>query len=332
MSKISLLEKWKILLEISISSYWFIILLIALCILGMTFFKTNKKTVERNKAIYIILSLLLVSLLIIIYHSSISKMFDYMMNHFFIAIYFPNLAIYFMAIVITNIIFWISVFHFRSSEGIKKVNTFMYIMMNYMQILILSEIEKKKLDIFSQSSIYSNKEVTALIELSSFLFIIWIIFLILYKIILIYVRKDYKPKIKKIIVPKPIKKLPENYEPISIPKQVQKKETLSKRKYQSTKELEELFTLEDYRQLLKILKQEKEKKSSKEKEALKEETESLIRQKKMMIEREQKEKEERKRQERIQLEQLRIEAIKKEEEIREKEKFTELEMLYRGIK
>ena len=89
--------------------------------------------------------------------------------------------------------------------------------MNYILALLLNVINKEALDIYSQSSIYENKLSSSLISLSSIIFIIWIIFLILYKLLLIYTRKDYKPKVKKVIVRKRVKKLPDNYMPVESP-------------------------------------------------------------------------------------------------------------------
>ena len=89
--------------------------------------------------------------------------------------------------------------------------------MNYLLILILSVINKDNLDVFTQSSVYNNKNATALIEMSSVLFLVWILFLVIYKIILSYLTKNEKEKINRIVVTKPIKVLPDNYEPIHVP-------------------------------------------------------------------------------------------------------------------
>ena len=235
MSKLSIIDKLKIFMDVSMSSSLYLLVLILLLVAGYLFLTTTKKTAKRNKTIYIIISIFIAGCLIVLYHGSLSKMFDYMMNNFFIAVYFPNLAIYMAAIVI----------------------------MNYLLALILSVINSNKLDVFTQESIYGNKNVTALIELSSGIFIAWIIFLILYKIILIYLKKDYKPKVKKVIVKKSVKKLPSNFEPKeingyiygNIPKPKVEKEII-------TKEVEindDIFTKDDYKLLLKLLTKQKEK-------------------------------------------------------------------------
>ena len=225
MSKLSFWAKLGILFKVSFSSGLFVIILLGLIGLGFLFFMTDKKTLKRNKTIYLVVSCFVILFLLIAYHKSLGNMFDYLMNNLFVAVYFPNLAIYFAAIIIMNIILWISLFSFKTGEIIKKVNVVVYVIMNYLLALILSVIKNDNLDVFSQSSVYGNEKATALIELSSSIFIIWIIFLILYKIILIYLRKDYKPKVKKVIVRKKVKMLPENFEATIIPEMVYQKRT-----------------------------------------------------------------------------------------------------------
>lgn len=263
MSKLSLMDKLKVFIDVSKSSSLYLIILILLLILGYIFLTTTKKTVKRNKKIYLCVSVFTVVVLIIAYHGTLSKMFDYMMNNFFIAIYFPNLAIYMAAMIITNIIVWISVFSFKTDKLIKKLNIAVYIIMTYLLALILSVINTNKLDIFAQESIYGNKKVTALIELSSGVFVAWIIFLILYKLILIYVNKDYKPKIKKVIVKKPVKKLPANFEPLPVPDyiygNVPKKPVEEIIVTNETDIVEDIFTKDDYKVLSKLLKEKNEK-------------------------------------------------------------------------
>lgn len=138
-------------------------------------------------------SITLVSL--IFYREELFNMFDYMMNNFFIAVYFPNLAIYFAAIVATNIILWISIFNRKITKWIRAINTIVFCIIHYLLILIINIITTNKLDIFEQTSIYQNENALALIELSSTIFIVWILFLIIYKIIRIYQQKkeeDYE--------------------------------------------------------------------------------------------------------------------------------------------
>ena len=303
MSKLSLLDKLSLFIDVAKDSLWSVLILLILIGLVYLFSKTNKKTMKRNKIIYIGFSLLVSIILLIVYLPSIGKVFDNMMNNLFIVIYFPNLAVYFAAIIITSIILWISLFSYKTSELIKRLNLVMYLIINYLFALVLYVINTKKLDIFSTESIYSNREATALIELTSIIFVVWVLFLIVYKLVLKYLRREYREPVKKVVVKKEVKKLPENYSNVEIPKKVYgniskpKKEeknytytnapelvygnismknvkpyieieapsivygTIPK-KYSinnKTKVYEDMLTLEDYKLLLKLLKEQKKK-------------------------------------------------------------------------
>lgn len=270
MNKLTFIDKINVLFSTSINSKIFLILLILLIVFGVSLFKTNKQNEKKHKIIYIAVTVFMFLYVFISYFDSIGKIFSYMMNNFFIVVFFPNLAIYLAALIITSIIVWISIFSYKTPRQIKILNITIYIIINYLFALSLSEIKQQKLDVFSQSAIYENKVVSSLISLSSTIFIIWIIFLIIYKILLIYIRKDYKPKVKKVIVKRKVKQLPENFIPTTMPSYIygntNNKEINYIRGYQKSKEYEELkklekkLTLEDYKLLLKMLTEEKKRK------------------------------------------------------------------------
>ena len=277
MSKLSFIDKLRILLDISKSSSLCIFILALLIFVGIIFITTNKKNAKRNKMIYASISVFILVTLVVAYHASLSNMLKYMMDNFFIVVYFPNLAIYLAALIATNIILWISLFNYKTTKSIKTLNVSVYIIMNYLLALLLNIVNKNNLDIFTQKSVYGNKNATALIELSSIIFIVWIIFLVIYKIILIYIRKDYQPKVKKILIKKKVKKLPENFAPLETPtyiygrapkmpvKVVEKEVIVTEpvrvnvEKDENLQDFDSMLTLDDYKTVLKMLKSQKDK-------------------------------------------------------------------------
>lgn len=190
MSRLSLADKLKILGDVTSSSGLFVVAIVILVALALLVITTNTKTKKISKFVCIAIygSITLVSL--IFYREELFNMFDYMMNNFFIAVYFPNLAIYFAAIIATNIILWISIFNRKITKWIRVINTIVFCIIHYLLILIINIITTNKLDIFEQTSIYQNEKALALIELSSTIFIVWILFLIVYKLIRIYQQKQ----------------------------------------------------------------------------------------------------------------------------------------------
>ena len=186
MSKLSLLDKLKVLSDVTSSSGLFIVAIVILITLAALLITTNTKTKKISRFVCIAIYGAIIIVSILFYREELFELFDYMMNNFFIAIYFPNLAIYFAAIVTTNIILWISIFNRKITKWIRTINTIIFCFIHYLLILIINIITTNKLDVFDQTSIYENQEALALIELSSTIFVVWILFLIIYKIIRIY--------------------------------------------------------------------------------------------------------------------------------------------------
>lgn len=218
MTKTSFMDKLNIILEVSKSSKLFIAVIAIIVVLAVLAITMNKKNAKYTKNIYVLVYAFILIAILVAYSSSLGKMFDYMMNNLFIAIYFPNIAIYLAAIIITNIILLVSIFNRKITKLIKNLNVVMFSIMNYLLVLILSVVHKENLDVFTQTSIYGNRQVQALIELSSSVFMIWMAFLIVYKIIRTYQQKTNsyheKPEIHKVIVEKKTRVLPSNIKEI----------------------------------------------------------------------------------------------------------------------
>lgn len=238
MAKMSFMDKINVLIETSKSSKIFILIIVAIAFLALILFTTNNKNKKTGQKIFLSIYAFITLFLLVAFHDSLGKMFEYMMNNFFIVLYFPNLAIYLAAIIVTNIILWVSVFNNKTARIIKNINIIVYLILNYILSLILHLIHTKKLDIFTQESIYGHNDTHALIELSSVVFTIWIIFLVLYKIILKYLKRNEKEKIrvKRVVVEK--KKLPENFIATTPPTTViQKQKTTLKQVIEEVKEI-----------------------------------------------------------------------------------------------
>ena len=279
MSKMSFMDKLSVLLNVSLSSKLFIALFILLIVIGIILIKNNNNDVQKNKKIYLVITIFISALVIFTFNTSLAKMFDYMMNNFFIIIYFPNIAIYLAAIIATNIILFVSIFSNKTSKVIKNINIIVYTLINYFLVLLLFTVNKSGLDLFSQSSIYQNESATALIELTSIVFIVWVIFLVLYKLILSYLRKgeeiseDTARIRKKILMEEQQKIFKEKAElekakeelkkaqeemttPVVVREEAPKQ--MSREEYMM-KQFDQMLTLNDYKVLLNVLKEHKAK-------------------------------------------------------------------------
>ena len=122
MLQVSLAEKLEILKKTMFSSGISIIALAIILFIGFLFATTNKHNSKESKKIYILLYITCGFALLIKYAKSLMDLVDYFMNHVFILVYFPNLAIYFLAIIISNIMMWKSMFK-NENKSLKIVNT-----------------------------------------------------------------------------------------------------------------------------------------------------------------------------------------------------------------
>ena len=216
MTQTTILDKLKVIFEISVSSKLFIAVFAFIILLAIVALTTNKKNTKRGKALYSAVYALIVIVILIFYHDSLGKMFDYMMNNFFIVLYFPNIAVYLAAIIVTNIILWVSVFNLKTPKSIRNINIIVYSIIHYLLALILNIITKNDLDVFSQTSLYGNSDVQAIIEFSSTIFMVWLVFLLCYKMFKKYLVKEEVPVKRKVVIKK-VRALPENIIEVEAP-------------------------------------------------------------------------------------------------------------------
>mgnify|MGYP004479343381 FL=1 len=295
MTNMSFIDKLNVLFNITKSSMTYLIVIIVLVILASILMTLNKKNSKKARNFFIMIYVMIAVFLLVTYRSNLTNMFDYMMNNFFIAIYFPNLAVYLAAIIATNIILWTSISNPRTSKIVKKINILAFTVITYILVLILNTIKTNNLDVFTQTSVYGDKTAQALIELSSVIFIAWIIFLVLYSIIRKYIIRNRMPRrivsrqpikieepiIKDDLVPVaavPVKEVKEKpYREIEPPYYVMASDNQIKvqKVKRETAEYDKLLTIDDYKLLLDVLKKAKqeqiEKREREEKIRLEEE-------------------------------------------------------------
>lgn len=272
MTKMSLIDKIGVLLELTTSSKISIVVIMSLLFLAYLLISTNKKNFKSSKLLYSSIYVLIICSLLFTYRNSLQNMFDYMMNNFFILVYFPNLAVYLLAIIITNVIIWITVFNTKTTKIIKYINISVYCLMTYLLVLILNIINTNDLDVFTQSSVYSNSNAQALIELSSTIFLTWIAFLIVYKLIRRYQLKNLRQariarqkQIKETV--KKLPNIPKDFVLVDVPYFVKKDNDtikVEKNKLSSKSIYDKILTVDDYKLLLNILKDHKEKEKQEE--------------------------------------------------------------------
>ncbi len=278
MSQISFGEKLSVVWKMISSSYIYLIILGLFIFLGFLLITTNGSNKKQSKRTYIFIYILVFLAIVIQYGEGIASFFDYLMNHVFVIFYFPNIAVYFVMILVTNIILWISIFRDKTDRNIKLLNSIIFCVLHYLLVLILAIVGKQELDVFTLESLYGSKEAMSLIELSNLIFVLWIFLLLLYRGIKIYQMKKGIIQVKSLgsYEIKPYfdfkkaymkdSRVADFYEGYQATKQIEvpKLESVSVESSPVQKQ-EDPFTLEDYKLLLSLLKEHKEKAQQEEK-------------------------------------------------------------------
>ena len=183
MQNYSLFEKIGILFSIIKTSPLFIIsFIIGIILITMMFLdlKTTKKIREK------LLIVIWISVMIFIgirYCNYLIKISDNLVEEIFTAIYFPNIAIYTIIIITVNIALIIGLLKKKMTTSYKVANVFITVVIDFLFILILETIIKNKIDVYETLTVYSNKDLLTLIELSSGMYTAWLFVVALIRIV-----------------------------------------------------------------------------------------------------------------------------------------------------
>lgn len=180
MIQTSLFEQFSTLYKIFINNKYILNVSI-IGILAFIIFELFSRfhTKKIIKVFIIILYLGLFGALIYFYGDIIFNFLDYLMNNIFILLFFPNLAVYTLVIIIMNVLFLKSIFSDKDSKLMKTINIIFFIIINIVFYLILDNVMTNKIDIYENLSIYTNNNLLVLIQISMYLFIIWLAIIII---------------------------------------------------------------------------------------------------------------------------------------------------------
>lgn len=265
MSPLSLMTKLQTVFDLITSKNLYLMILAAIVILTIIFITTNGSNRKQSKRTYILLYLAGFIFIALEYGSNFMTLVDYAINEVFITYYFPNIVIYLIMLIITNVVLFKTIFSNKADFKLKVINSAAFAIIMYLFILAISQIATLNLDVFNITELYSSNAVRSLLELSMFIFVFWMVVLIVYHLIRKYQYKHNLIQVESftnynIIHNFDIKeayKVPKKQVIIEEPKEEKKEEP-------TTDLLGQNFTLDEYKLMVKILKEEKEKEQVKE--------------------------------------------------------------------
>ena len=162
------------------NKYVFYIALIALGSILLLELSNKFKNKKILKIVCMSVYFIIFGVLLYFFHDTIFTLIDYLINNIFLFMFFPNLAVYTLIIIIINVILVKSII--KDKIIVKRMNIIFFVLFNIMFFLIIENILENNINIYEQLSIYTNKELLTLISLNMKLFIFWLVLLFIIKI------------------------------------------------------------------------------------------------------------------------------------------------------
>lgn len=157
----------------------YLILLVAFLTLIILLLANKFKNKKITKIICYLVYIIIFGYLIYTYNNEIFNLFDYLMDNLFLLLFFPNLAVYILILIITNIFMVKSTFSKNDSLIKKGVNIFFFLIFNIIFYFIVNNIISNNINVYEELSIYTNSELLNLIELNMKVFLIWLLVLVI---------------------------------------------------------------------------------------------------------------------------------------------------------
>lgn len=179
MRNYSLIEKTKILMDLIISSPLFLFCFMLGVAVLIFYIISIKKEKSINKWIFISIWSVLAIILLINYSSIIVNLVDNLFDNIFEALYFPDLTIYIIILSISNFFFFYSFFTKRLDKKHKILNFINALVIDIFLILIIDIVKTNDINIYDELNIYSNPNLLVLLELTSAIFVSWILLCLL---------------------------------------------------------------------------------------------------------------------------------------------------------
>ena len=180
MEDFSLIDKFSALMNIIISSPLFLFCSMMGIAVFIYYIISLKKDMSINKWIFIAIWLLLALLILINYNDVVFKIVDKLFDEIFIALYFPNLAVYVIIVSITNFFFFYSIISKKIKKENKILNFINALILDILLIAIVDIVSKNNINVYEKLTVYSNSELLVLLELTSALFTSWILLTMLF--------------------------------------------------------------------------------------------------------------------------------------------------------
>jgi len=174
MTYLGLLEKLGILFNLT-NKYIIIPILFGIIMVTTILNKFNLLGNKKRRIINIISFIISTIIVVSTNYRILSKTFDNFLDIFFTNIYFPSIYVYIFMIVSIYVVIIYSIFSKNLSKVYKKTNYITGVSLNLILLVILNIIANDRIDIFSNDSLYTNVNLVSMLELSTNIYVMWLI-------------------------------------------------------------------------------------------------------------------------------------------------------------
>lgn len=137
----------------------------------------------KYRKIYLLSYVFIITALFIVYFKPITKLITHLLDVVVNGLLFPNLALYVGILLIVNVIIIVSVFNDNLSKFIKGINLSLFALMQLLLVFIIKNIVVNNIDITKRLSTDTNMQLLVLVEASIFVFVLWLLFLLVIKLV-----------------------------------------------------------------------------------------------------------------------------------------------------
>ena len=174
MANISFVDKIKILFNTIFSNPFLSLSAVLGIILAVLMIIDIIKHKKIRRKYYIAAWFFIFLFIIVRYYKVFPLLVDNLINQVFMTLYFPNIGVYMMLLIIINISF-IYCLAKNIHKSYKVLTGIISIFLDLLFILIINFILENNIDITSEITLYTNSKLLVLLELSTALFVSWIL-------------------------------------------------------------------------------------------------------------------------------------------------------------
>lgn len=178
MNDMTFFERFIRVINIVLSSPFFIALLI---IILLTIALLVFNVLVKKKWLKILVSVVYLGITIYIfirYWDSAFSLSDALVDKIFTALYFPNYITYICMLIISVILFIMTMINKKLTKFAKIGNTFSFLAIGFLFILILDTVTKYDINVYDKTEVYASDTLLVLIQTSMGIFGIWCLILL----------------------------------------------------------------------------------------------------------------------------------------------------------